>query len=69
MTATPIQPTHVLDLRTIPPRERHPLIFGRFDGLAVGHFPIGATEMHGLGTPEEVERFQARLDAAPHASC
>ena len=36
MTATLIQPTHVLDLRTIPPRERHPLIFGRFDGLAVG---------------------------------
>ena len=33
MTATLIQPTHVLDLRTIPPRERHPLIFGRFDGL------------------------------------
>ena len=31
MTATLIQPTHVLDLRTIPPRERHPLIFGRFD--------------------------------------
>ena len=36
MTATLIQPTHVLDLRTIPPRERHPLIFGRFDSLAVG---------------------------------
>ncbi|MCP5272034.1 MAG: DUF2249 domain-containing protein [Burkholderiaceae bacterium] len=36
MTATLIQPTHVLDLRTIPPRERHALIFGRFDGLATG---------------------------------
>lgn len=36
MTATLIQPTHVLDLRTIPPRECHPLIFGRFDSLAVG---------------------------------
>ncbi|MGE0813468.1 MAG: glycosyltransferase family 2 protein [Vicinamibacterales bacterium] len=30
------------------------------DGRTVGHFPIGAAEMHGLGTPEEVERFQAR---------
>jgi uncharacterized protein (DUF2249 family) len=36
MTATLIQPTFVLDLRTIPPRERHPLIFGRFDALATG---------------------------------
>lgn len=36
MTATLIQPTHVLDLRTIPPRERHALIFGRFDALASG---------------------------------
>lgn len=46
-------------------------VFNEFilDGLAVGHFPIGATEMHGLGTPEEVERFQSRLDAAPPASC
>ena len=34
MTATLIQPTFSLDLRTIPPRERHPLIFGRFDALA-----------------------------------
>jgi len=46
-------------------------VFNEFilDGLAVGHFPIGAADMHGLGTPEEVERFQSRLDAAPHASC
>ena len=36
MTATLIQPTFELDLRTIPPRERHPLIFGRFDALATG---------------------------------
>jgi uncharacterized protein (DUF2249 family) len=36
MTATLIQPTFELDLRTIPPRERHPLIFGRFDALADG---------------------------------
>ncbi len=36
MTATLTPPTHVLDLRTIPPRERHPLIFGCFDGLATG---------------------------------
>ena len=28
MTETLIQPTFTLDLRTIPPRERHPLIFG-----------------------------------------
>jgi uncharacterized protein (DUF2249 family) len=26
-----------LDIRTIPPRERHPLIFSTFDQLAVGH--------------------------------
>jgi NDP-sugar pyrophosphorylase family protein len=38
------------------------------DGAVVGHFPIAATEMHGLGTPEEVERFQARAYvAAPYA--
>ena len=36
MTATLIQPTFELDLRTIAPRERHPLIFGRFDALATG---------------------------------
>ena len=36
MTETLIQPTFTLDLRTIPPRERHPLIFGRFDALAMG---------------------------------
>jgi uncharacterized protein (DUF2249 family) len=34
MTATLIQPTFELDLRTIAPRDRHPLIFGRFDALA-----------------------------------
>ncbi|MCB1996917.1 MAG: DUF2249 domain-containing protein [Burkholderiaceae bacterium] len=36
MTGTPIPPTFELDLRTIPPRERHPLIFGRFDALITG---------------------------------
>lgn len=36
MTATLTQSTRELDLRTIPPRERHPLIFGRFDALATG---------------------------------
>ena len=36
MTTTLIQPTFTLDLRAIPPRERHPLIFGRFDALATG---------------------------------
>ena len=36
MTTTLIQPTHVLDLRTIAPRERHALIFSRFDALAIG---------------------------------
>ncbi|MFH7042177.1 DUF2249 domain-containing protein [Paucibacter sp. JuS9] len=36
MTATLTQPTHILDLRTIPPRERHPLILGRFGALATG---------------------------------
>ena len=25
-----------IDVRTIPPRERHPLIFSTFDGLGVG---------------------------------
>jgi dTDP-glucose pyrophosphorylase len=32
-------------------------------GQRVGHFPIEAAQMHGLGTPEEVERYQARMDA------
>ncbi|MDE2565753.1 MAG: DUF2249 domain-containing protein [Burkholderiales bacterium] len=36
MTATLTQPTFTLDLRTLPPRERHPLIFARFDALAIG---------------------------------
>jgi NDP-sugar pyrophosphorylase family protein len=40
------------------------------DGRRVGHFPIAASEMHGLGTPEEVERFQSRAYIAPqYASC
>lgn len=26
----------VLDIRTIPPAQRHPLIFNQFDGLATG---------------------------------
>lgn len=30
----------------------------------VGIFPIDAAQMHGLGTPEEVEQFQARLRAS-----
>lgn len=39
-------------------------------GARVGHFPIAATEMHGLGTPEELERFQTRAYVAPaYASC
>lgn len=29
-------------------------------GKHVGIFPIAAAQMHGLGTPEEVERFQTR---------
>jgi NDP-sugar pyrophosphorylase family protein len=33
-------------------------------GKKVGIFPIEASQMHGLGTPEEVERFQARAYAA-----
>ncbi len=28
----------LLDVRTIEPRERHPLIFSTFDGLKVGEF-------------------------------
>jgi NDP-sugar pyrophosphorylase family protein len=32
-------------------------------GRHVGIVPIEATHMHGLGTPEEVERFQARYAA------
>ncbi len=36
MTTTLTQPTCVLDIRSIAPRERHPLIFGRCDGLAIG---------------------------------
>ena len=33
-------------------------------GKRIGVFPIDAAQMHGLGTPEEVERFQARVYAA-----
>lgn len=33
-------------------------------GKRIGMFPIEAAQMHGLGTPEEVERFQARAYAA-----
>jgi hypothetical protein len=33
-------------------------------GQRVGIFPIDASQMHGLGTPEEVERFQTRHYAA-----
>lgn len=33
-------------------------------GKRIGIFPIEASQMHGLGTPEEVERFQARAYAA-----
>lgn len=36
MTATFTPAANVLDLRTIAPRERHPLIFGRFAALATG---------------------------------
>ena len=36
MTTTLTQPSCVLDIRTIAPRERHPLILGRCDGLAIG---------------------------------
>lgn len=31
-----MQIIHVLDVRTIPPRERHPTIFNLFDGLEPG---------------------------------
>ena len=36
MTATLIQPTFEPDLRSIAPRKRHPLIFGRFDAPVTG---------------------------------
>jgi NDP-sugar pyrophosphorylase family protein len=32
-------------------------------GQRIGYFPIEASAMHGLGTPEEVERFQSRAAA------
>jgi hypothetical protein len=32
-------------------------------GRRVGMFPIDAAQMHGLGTPEEVQRFQAQAVA------
>lgn len=32
-------------------------------GKTIGTFPIETAQMHGLGTPEEVERFAARLHA------
>lgn len=39
------------------------------DGRTIGHYPLTAAQMHGLGTPEEVERFQARRpSAAPSAT-
>jgi uncharacterized protein (DUF2249 family) len=36
MTTTLTPSSTTLDLRTITPRERHPLIFARFDALAIG---------------------------------
>lgn len=36
MTTTLTPPPLSLDLRTIAPRERHALIFARFDSLAIG---------------------------------
>ena len=47
-------------------------VFNEFvlQGQHIGHYPIGANQMHGLGTPEEVERFQARADTLPReVSC
>jgi NDP-sugar pyrophosphorylase family protein len=35
-------------------------------GRSVGIFPIEQGQMHGLGTPEEVERFQAGASARGH---
>lgn len=34
--AVPAHPAFVIDVRTIPPRERHPLIFTTFGSLAAG---------------------------------
>ena len=36
MTTTLVQPSEVLDLREIAPRERHTMIFHRFAGLSTG---------------------------------
>jgi NDP-sugar pyrophosphorylase family protein len=38
-------------------------------GLRVGTFPIAGAQMHGLGTPEEVERFQGRTGASVGIAC
>ena len=35
-TTAPAAPRTTLDVRTIAPRDRHPLIFGKFDALAPG---------------------------------
>lgn len=35
-TTAPAAPRTILDVRTIAPRDRHPLIFGKFDALAPG---------------------------------
>ncbi|HTN61414.1 MAG TPA: DUF2249 domain-containing protein [Devosia sp.] len=36
MTATDTSPQVFIDVRTVPPRERHPRIFGMANALAVG---------------------------------
>jgi uncharacterized protein (DUF2249 family) len=36
MTETLTPPSHEVDLRSLAPRERHLLIFGRFEALATG---------------------------------
>ena len=36
MSETEAVQEHVLDVREIPPQNRHPIIFGLFDGLEVG---------------------------------
>lgn len=34
--STPPPPPQVIDVRPVAPRDRHPLIFGTFDDLAIG---------------------------------
>ena len=61
MTSTATQPTTTVDVRTLAPRDRHPLIFSTFHGLAIGQ----SMELVNDHDPKPLYyQFQAEMPAA-----